>query len=217
MNSNETLDKLISLNVELEGILRVLSHRDNAEARKLAEEKFKLFERTFQSYIALNEGDDNEIHSSIYDIQSSIPETTNSINMALSEAKEIIAKAEAAEVKDQEAVDAEVETEMDAASEAILHEEKKEAQEQHNLNVEQMLARKAGEDLRKLFTINDRFRYARELFNGNMESLLSTLEKLNNYTHISEAENYLRDNLYLDTDNEEVKEFLEVIAPHYKD
>lgn len=209
MNNNNAVDKLISLNVELEGILRVLSHRDNSTARKLAAEKFEAFEKIFRSFLS---SDTEEMGDNF---SPKMNETSEAIDSAIIETKETLAKAYAVEVKDQEAVDAEVEPEMDAAEAAIAREECEKKIPLQNINVEQMLARKAGEDLRKLFTINDRFRYARELFNGSMESLLITLEKLNNFSSLSEAQSYLSQTLKLDLENEEVKEFLEVIAPHY--
>ncbi len=215
------LDRLIRLNVELEGLLKVLLDRDSIHARSLLAEKFDEYSRGLSRYLA--EG---------------APATADAA--VLGQAQALAAEAHAVEVKDQEAVYPEVTDETDAATAAI------EAGEEHAAEAvaeepvvvepvaeipvapaphvvpevieeepvaEAAAAPEAVENTKLLraFTLNDKFRFRRELFNGDIEDFADTLSLLAHMPSYAEAVDYLTNDLLWDTRNPNVEDFFAIL------
>ncbi len=84
------------------------------------------------------------------------------------------------------------------------------------LNVEQMLACQSSKDLRKAFSLNDKFRFRRELFGNSDTDMTDTLNLVSAMSSQCEAEEYFYHDLEWDAENEEVQEFMAIIANHFK-
>lgn len=217
------LDRLIRLNVELEGLLKVLLDRDSIHARSLLAEKFDEYSRGLSRYLA--EG---------------APATADAA--VLGQAQALAAEAYAVEVKDQEAVDSEVTDETDAATAAIEageeHAAEAEAVAEEPVVVEPVAeipeapvppvapdvieeehvaeepaASEAVENTKLLraFTLNDKFRFRRELFNGDIEDFADTLSLLAHMPSYAEAVDYLTNDLLWDTRNPNVEDFFAIL------
>lgn len=217
------LDRLIRLNVELEGLLKVLLDRDSIHARSLLAEKFDEYSRGLSRYLA--EG---------------APATADAA--VLGQAQALAAEAHAVEVKDQEAVDSEVTDETDAATAAIEageeHAAETEAVAEEPVVVEPVAeipeaplppvapevieeepvaeepaASEAVENTKLLraFTLNDKFRFRRELFNGDIEDFADTLSLLAHMPSYAEAVDYLTNDLLWDTRNPNVEDFFAIL------
>lgn len=70
-------------------------------------------------------------------------------------------------------------------------------------------------DLRRSFTLNDCFRFRRELFGNNDNEFADALNLVSAMNSLSEAEEYFYDDLGWDASNEEVKEFISIISRHF--
>lgn len=70
-------------------------------------------------------------------------------------------------------------------------------------------------DVTKAFTLNDKFRFRRELFRNSDAELTETLNVLQAMESLDEAEDYLYNDLAWDPENPEVKAFIALIAPCY--
>ncbi len=70
-------------------------------------------------------------------------------------------------------------------------------------------------DLRKSLNYNDRFRYQRELFGGDMALLNTTVEKLNSMSSLQEAEAYVSENFNWDTTEGAAFEFMELLEARF--
>ena len=208
------LDRLIRLNVELEGLLKVLLDRDSIHARSLLAEKFDEYSRGLSRYLA--EG---------------APATADAA--VLGQAQALAAEAHAVEVKDQEAVDPEVADETDAATAAIEAgqeyvavpvteepvEEESEAEipETPEVIEEEPASESAGSEaventkLLRAFTLNDKVRFRRELFNGDIEDFADTLSLLAHMPSYAEAVDYLTNDLLWDTRNPNVEDFFAIL------
>ncbi|MDE7387662.1 MAG: hypothetical protein K2M97_00255 [Muribaculaceae bacterium] len=73
----------------------------------------------------------------------------------------------------------------------------------------------AVRDLRSAFTLNDRYRFRRELFGNSEGEMADTLELLGAMSSMEEAEEYLLSDLGWDGSNDDVAEFLNVIRRCY--
>lgn len=217
------LDRLIRLNVELEGLLKVLLDRDSIHARSLLAEKFDEYSHGLSRYLA--EG---------------APATADAA--VLGQAQALAAEAHAVEVKDQEAVDPEVADETDAATAAIEageeHAAEAEAVAEEPVVVEPVaeipeapvppVAPEVIEEepvaeaaavpeaventkLLRAFTLNDKFRFRRELFNGDIEDFADTLSLLAHMPSYAEAVDYLTNDLLWDTRNPNVEDFFAIL------
>lgn len=84
------------------------------------------------------------------------------------------------------------------------------AQPEFNSNEE------AGARMLKLLTLNDRFRFRRELFGGSDTVMKSILSVISTMPTLEDAKRYLTEAQGMDAENEEVIYFLEIIAPNYQ-
>lgn len=66
-------------------------------------------------------------------------------------------------------------------------------------------------DLRKAFSLNDRFRYRRELFGGNEEVMNKVIMALNNKVSYKESIRFLDEKLHWDFSNPTVKDFIKIL------
>lgn len=78
-----------------------------------------------------------------------------------------------------------------------------------------MLQHQNQHDLRRSFTLNDRFRFRRELFGNNDNEFADALNLVSAMSSSSEAEEYFYEDLGWDASNEEVKEFMSIISRHF--
>jgi len=82
-------------------------------------------------------------------------------------------------------------------------------------SLEEKLARERARDIFRAFTLNDKFRFRRELFRNSQDEFDETLNVISQMSSITEAEEYIYDDLCWDPDNEDVKAFMDVVAKHF--
>lgn len=235
------INELTRLTAELEGLLRVLAHRDNPDIRQLIKDKYAELTARFGNF-------NDEFLAS--PVEEEILE-------------DVIHDAGELEAKEQEAVSYQVEPEFEAAEAAVEHGE--EVQEENmpqslqeenvdtlvqeldapgeqeepivpvslgelqtaepesaeqadarRLSVDQMLAHKEAGDLKKVFTLNDKFRFRRALFNQDDAAFAEALQRFSECSTLAEAENFARTSLGWNFDNPDQEDFFNIIAPHYK-
>ena len=81
--------------------------------------------------------------------------------------------------------------------------------------VEHKIAVNESKDLKHAFTINDRYRFKRELFANSEIELNDTLNLLSAMATIGEAEEYFFEDLEWDKDNEDVIDFMTILKKHF--
>jgi hypothetical protein len=72
-----------------------------------------------------------------------------------------------------------------------------------------------AKDIRKLFSINDKFRFRRELFSNNISDFNVSLDLVTVMRRYDEAEDYFYNDLQWDRDNEDVIEFMNKIQEYF--
>lgn len=70
-------------------------------------------------------------------------------------------------------------------------------------------------NLKAYFSLNDRFLYSRELFDGNMKMFDATLRKLEGVSDFSVVEDYFYNELDWDPENEYVKSFMDILQSKF--
>ena len=81
--------------------------------------------------------------------------------------------------------------------------------------LEDKVASKAAGSISHLFTLNDKFRFRRELFNNSQQELDDTLAVLDDMASLDDAREYLTDDLCLDPSDPAVKDFFGIVAKHF--
>ena len=82
------------------------------------------------------------------------------------------------------------------------------------LRLDEKLARQNSRDLRKAFSLNDRFRFRRELFGNSDERMNEALRAVKSMATIDEAHDYFYNTLGLDKTSTDVADFIAVIEHH---
>lgn len=78
-------------------------------------------------------------------------------------------------------------------------------------SVNDIMEKRKLSDLRKAFSLNDRFRYCRELFGGSEEVMSKVITTLNNKDSYKESMLFLEEKLHWDFTNPTVKDFIKVL------
>ena len=79
-----------------------------------------------------------------------------------------------------------------------------------------MMSVRQAKELRKAFSLNDRFRFRRELFGNSDVTMNDTLNLIDTMTDYNEAAEYLLQDLGWSVDEPVVQEFLQLIERHFK-
>lgn len=88
-------------------------------------------------------------------------------------------------------------------------------EDEEAMRLDEALQRNMSKDLRHAFSLNDRFRYRRELF-GNSDSVMNdTLNLIDSMSTFDEAEDYFYNDLEWEHDSPEVADFMVIIKNHF--
>lgn len=88
-------------------------------------------------------------------------------------------------------------------------------EEQDDVRIDEQLQRNLSKNLRKAFTLNDHFRFRRELFANSEAELNDTLNLIETMQSYDEAEEYFYNDMGWDAENEDVAEFMAIIKKHF--
>ncbi|MCC8115457.1 MAG: hypothetical protein LIP03_15965 [Bacteroidales bacterium] len=83
------------------------------------------------------------------------------------------------------------------------------------IRIEDVISNRELSDFTKAFTINDKFRFSRELFGNSQVQFTETVNLVSAMESLDEAYDYFLNDLGWDADNETVSEFLGLVANHF--
>ncbi len=190
-------NSLIRLNIELEGLLRILADRDNADARALLEAKFAQYSDLMHLYLA-QETPMQSVPAPAIEPEQPVapepePEPEPELIYEVAPEPEVIVEPEPVPVQEPIIV-------PEPEPEPIPKPEPA-----------QPTRTAVNTRLLKAFTLNDKFRFRRELFNGDDEDFADTLSLLAHMPSYAEAADYLTNDLLWDTRNPNVEDFLAIL------
>lgn len=111
---------------------------------------------------------------------------------------------------DEEEIDDDDEDDDEADDDVELLDE-----EEGALTLDEALQRSMSRDLRKAFSLNDRFRFRRELFGNSDVEMNDALNLVETMGSLAEAEDFFYGDKEWDRESPEVKDFMEVIKKHF--
>ena len=84
------------------------------------------------------------------------------------------------------------------------------------IRVDEKFQRNLSKDIRKAFSVNDRFLYQRELFAGSASAMDTALDHIEMMSSYGNAELYFYSQLHWDRENEVVQDFMNIVRNHYQ-
>lgn len=102
----------------------------------------------------------------------------------------------------------------DEAAEEV-EEEDTDATVGSTMRLDEKLARENSRNLRRAFSVNDRFRFRRELFGNSDIEMSDTINLVEAMSGYDEALDYFITDLQWDEENPEVRDFLSIIEHHF--
>lgn len=222
-------DRLLRLTLELEGILTLrVNRRDTIDATNAA----RLDEMIDHLLAELGNSRPAKVTEEKEELSTEKPETEQSEKLEQSKPSEPSKTIEISELSDNsdnsdnsndsDSSDNSVDTENSEISEAALSEEAADADTPStigelspSMSLNDRLAREKAADLSGAFSLNDRFRFRRELFRGSQQEMDEAIEALSQMSTAEEAREYIYDDLCLDPADDNVKAFMEIITNHF--
>lgn len=83
------------------------------------------------------------------------------------------------------------------------------------LTLDEKLSRERASDISKAFTLNDRFRFRRELFRNSDAEFRETIDVIGSMSSMEEAEDYFFNDLCWNPESGDVKDFMSIVAKHF--
>lgn len=211
-NRKGRLCGLIAAGLRLEGLLRVSLERPDADAdtvpqiREAFEMYSTLFSSLFSEYKEPNTEEDEVI--SVVETEPEADDIEEETPLTVEEAEEIEDIEDSAEDTSDGVLGAEEETD-------VISEPEPEPVRplSDTLKVDELIARKESADLRRAFTLNDKFRFRRTIFGGSDEKFSRTLQDLEAMPDFETALSHLED--ILPENGEDNEDFIAIIKAHF--
>lgn len=208
--TTDNLEELLEVTFEMEGLITLMIKREDMTPDKIYD-MLKRKAAKFNDLLGLETAVE-EKKSPVLPVREAAPEVSDENPEA--EVKEITPEEPAADTVEIEqendaeiAAAAEYEEEEDAVPETpAAVNPVAEAPAESLLN--DVLAKKMPS-----FTLNDKFRFRRSLFNNSDEEFDGTMKIISEMKSMEEVEDYLYNDLCFEPENEDVKAFVEIIAP----
>lgn len=228
----QMINALLKCNIEIEGLLRVIESRDSKYARDVLSEKIEAFNTLYatmsRSYSVSVEDVPIETEETLIQSTEETPQSSADEPEACQYAKDNDTDIAAAPL--QVSARQELDTtdnktpieENQTQTKASLTPESPQtepnvsvAERDDSLRMDELLSRREAQDLRRAFTLNDKFRYRRELFDSNDALFADTLNTLSAMHSLDEALDYLYKDMRWDPEDDNVKDFVATITNHF--
>lgn len=217
------IPQLINLNIEIEGALRVYAERGSEEALALARSKAAelytlLAEFEPEQEAAAEESEETPTAQYTADSQTVAEEATETVVLNETPAVSLDEPAD-------EPVDEPADENVDELADELADEPTPQAETvvpaQHFAEPEPLESEAPTTPLRRIpirnyLTINDKYLFRREVFDGNGQEFEDTLNLFEAMHSYAEAEEYIYEDLMLDRDNVDVKAFMEIVHNYFK-
>lgn len=227
------ISRMTQLTAEIEGLLYVIEKRDNSALREQLNEKYAEFRNLMDTFLAteapavVNDAPaletDKEDEAETAEVTPEVDAATEAIEADEEETGTTVQQEEETlEAIDNEEPEVPVVQMIEPETDNTVQQPKISTTindilsgRPGELRVDEMLSRREARNLRKAFTLNDKFRFRRELFGNNDELFGQTLDTLQQMSSYQQAVEYLEHNMGWDVKNEDVADFLSIIKNHF--
>ncbi|MCI6857144.1 MAG: hypothetical protein MR865_06935 [Bacteroidales bacterium] len=120
-----------------------------------------------------------------------------------------------AEIEPEEELEPEIVPEIEAEPEPEIIKNVDETAPEAIITLDEAFIRNKAKDLKSAFSLNDTFRFRRELFGNSAADMNDAIDLVNAMNSYEEAEDYFINDLGWDAESDEVGEFMEIIRNHF--
>lgn len=241
------IKRLLELNIEIEGLLRVAEYRNSETIESLLISKAKQFIEILNSDIAGDKSESDITKTIPSDIESkeedrsvditATPITESNISSpiyspVIDESSSVVSEEMETmlELENETNEKPEEDTVTSTLPPVFIPSIQQQSNEQeeisteisipseddgHVMRIDEMIHRQSSRNLKKAFSINDRFRYIREIFDNDSAYFDETVKNLELLSNIDEVYDYLLGDMGLNHEDQTVKEFLSIIYNHF--
>lgn len=205
---NVDIERLLTLTYEYEGLLALALRRDDClppDVWSLLAEKAAAIHGSTDKLVAAAA---STPAPSLVVGEVAVPEPVEE------PAIQVAALEEAAATVDERPDEAPAPIVDDEAAEEV-EEEDTDATVGSTMRLDEKLARENSRNLRRAFSVNDRFRFRRELFGNSDIEMSDTINLVEAMSGYDEALDYFITDLQWDEENPEVRDFLSIIEHHF--
>lgn len=198
------IQRLIELNIEIEGALRVYGERGSADALNLARDKVQqLSELLCESEEIMDD--------MVEDSQPTVPFVVNTPQAPEQAPEDEPVDEPVNEPVNEDLTPTVAEPIIVAPKVAIAPADtpKPPVEQQTTAPLRRI-------PIRNYFTINDKYLFRREVFDGDEQAFEDTLDLFEAMHSFAEAEEYFYEDLALDRENEDVKAFMSIVQNYFK-
>ena len=119
------------------------------------------------------------------------------------------------EPEPEEELEPEIVPEIEAEPEPEIIKNVDETAPETIITLDEAFIRNKAKDLKSAFSLNDTFRFRRELFGNSAADMNDAIDLVNAMNSYEEAEDYFINDLGWDAESDEVGEFMEIIRNHF--
>ena len=119
------------------------------------------------------------------------------------------------EAEPEEELEPEIVPEIEAEPEPEIIKNVDETAPDAIITLDEAFIRNKAKDLKSAFSLNDTFRFRRELFGNSAADMNDAIDLVNAMNSYEEAEDYFINDLGWDAESDEVGEFMEIIRNHF--
>lgn len=119
------------------------------------------------------------------------------------------------EAEPEEELELEIVPEIEAEPEPEIIKNVDETAPDAIITLDEAFIRNKAKDLKSAFSLNDTFRFRRELFGNSAADMNDAIDLVNAMNSYEEAEDYFINDLGWDAESDEVGEFMEIIRNHF--
>ncbi|MDE5642937.1 MAG: hypothetical protein K2F74_03505 [Muribaculaceae bacterium] len=189
----DNIKEIYQKNIEIEGILRVIEQRDSKEARELLAARFNELADAVRTLLAEPAAD----------------------CAAQAEPQVLAPAASETTYKETSVPETTAETVMSGMPSGATAQASDDSR-QKTIKLDEMLSARQSADLSKAFTLNDKYRFRRELFAGSDQDFSHTVNLISSMDSFDEARDYLLHDLCWDPRGEAAEDFLNIIRRHFQ-
>lgn len=208
------IEELITINYEIEGLLYLALHRGDEtpeQVWKMIEDKIDILKSSIPRSVP-----DEQVDASNAPQKEEYNEEPLQDEPVAETFKEAVAEEPFQEGPVEETIVViEEQISVPDITEETPAEQEPEPKPRADIRLDEKLARQHSRDLKKAFSLNDRFRFRRELFANSDSAMNDSLELVEGMQSFDEAADLFYDSLGFDANNPDVVDFMDIIEKHF--
>lgn len=226
--TKDNLEELLEVAFEMEGLITLMIKREDMTPEKvknMLRRKAVRFNELLGAEPA--ETPAPKVSVEVKEVETAVPEAQVAEEEKEEPLTTVYEKIDLPEAAPEEVAEAEEEQEIAESAEMEQEEDAEpEAETEDNFVIDNTSAKnesEAGAEVlndflckkNPAFTLNDRFRFRRSLFDNSDEEFQGTIKIISEMKTMDEVEDYLYNDLCFEPENEDVKAFVEIISAQF--